>query len=110
MHNALAAGAIATVCLLTACSREPEPTQAEEPAEPARRDFALRIPYSGHGYPGPWWRDNAMHEDFDDDQAACQTASKAARKAATENRRELAHRAFLDCMHERGWTRGAPPH
>jgi len=113
MHSLPAASAVFALCVLVGCGEEPQPTvpaPVEAPAEPAPRDFALRIPYSERGLPGPWWRDNAMHEDFEDDQVACRAVSKEVRAAATSgNRRELAHRAFLDCMVERGWTKGDPP-
>lgn len=70
----------------------------------------VRVPYELHGIPGPWWRDNASQADFDRDMWTCRTESKQARADATpETRKDVAYRAFLDCMTERTWTRGYPP-
>jgi hypothetical protein len=71
---------------------------------------AVRIPYELHGIPGPWWRDNATQGDFDRDLWACRTESKRSRQGATsETRKDVAYRAFLDCMTRLAWTRGHPP-
>ena len=90
---------------LSACD-EPHPDTPEVSSAPT---VALRIPYELYGVPGPWWRDNASQEDFDGDMWSCRTVSKQARHtAASEVRKEVAYRAFLDCMTEHAWTRGYP--
>ena len=108
MHRALVM--LSLLVSLTAC-REAEmagaPLGSVDSGPP---DIVVRIPYSLQGVPGPWWRDNAMHEDFEVDQRACRAVSTAARKAASgDDRNDAAYRAFLDCMTERSWTRGVPP-
>jgi len=91
---------------LLACSAEPEPAQHEVSLA---GDFAVRIPYSKYGYPGPWWRDNAMHEDFEGEVRACRERSSAARQETQGDDKDAAYRAFLECMQELEWTRGQPP-
>jgi hypothetical protein len=70
----------------------------------------LRIPFELYGVPGPWWRNNATQADFDRDMWTCRTESKQARSGATpETRKDVAYRAFLDCMKRLAWSRGYPP-
>lgn len=65
--------------------------------------------FSGEGLPGPWWQRGASRDDFDRDQRSCRARSTEARDRAVEDRSDAAYRAFLDCMVELAWTRGAPP-
>jgi hypothetical protein len=114
MLNSLTACALIALTALVACSAEPGSSSpalaAVSPVAAAPPELRVRIPYSLQGVPGPWWRDNAMHADFDVDQHACRTVSSRARKAASsDDRNDAAYRAFLGCMNQRDWTRGVPP-
>jgi hypothetical protein len=63
--------------------------------------------FGRYGYPGPWSREGATRAQFDGDADACQAASRRARaEAARGARPEAADRRFLECMEERGWSRG----
>jgi hypothetical protein len=86
---------------LASCGAQPEVSAAPP--------MAIRIPFELYGVPGPWWRENATQSDFDRDMWTCRTESKRARSAATpETRKDIAYRAFLDCMTGMAWTRGYP--
>ena len=61
------------------------------------------------GVPAPWWRKGAGRTDFEVDLRTCRDRSAAARKSASEDPPDAAYRAFLTCMGELAWTRGAPP-
>jgi hypothetical protein len=114
MLSSLAATALIALTALPACSAEPGSSSpavaAVSPVAAPPPEFRVRIPYSLQGVPGPWWRDNAMHADFDVDQRGCRKVSSQARKeAASDDRNDAAYRAFLDCMTRHAWTRGVPP-
>ena len=102
--------ALATCCcllvpLLSACGETP----ADLP-DVAAAGSGVRVPYDLYGIPGPWWRDDATQADFDRDMWTCRTESKRARaQASSETRKDVAYRAFLDCMTGHAWTRGYPP-
>jgi hypothetical protein len=62
-----------------------------------------------YGAPGPWHRSGATQADFDRESRACREASVEAREAALPDERNArAYQAFLECMTERRWSRGAP--
>ncbi len=64
--------------------------------------------YALRGAPGPWRQAGASREDFDRDARICIDASNEARaNAAPGEGSPAAYAAFLDCMTERRWTRGA---
>jgi hypothetical protein len=87
------------------CGAEPPPsggsTAAAAPPAPA---------FSVYGLPGPWWRAGAGQEEFDQESRACRRKSSEARALPGGlDPSDAAYRAFLDCMLEHGWNRGAPP-
>jgi len=85
----------------------PEGTTPE--AAPAEAVPMLPVAYGMEGVPGPWWRHGALRADFDRDLRTCRDRSSEARRSAPADARlDAAYRAFLDCMVERGWARGAP--
>jgi hypothetical protein len=63
--------------------------------------------FARYGYPGPWSREGATRAEFDGDAGACQAASRRARAEAERGARpDAAYRSFLECMEQRGWSRG----
>jgi hypothetical protein len=117
MHSAKAILGIILLCAVAACGEEPRRGRGDSTSHhPASVDaaplqsIAVRVPFSVSGVPGPWWRDNAMREEFQIDQKSCRAVSAEARVAApTDDRKDAAYRAFLECMAERNWRRGYPP-
>lgn len=93
----------ALVALLPGCGG-PEQAPAAEPAAVATTGFHTR-----YGFPGPWSREGAGHAEFDADSRACLGRSNEARRSVAEDRNDAAYRSFLECMDERGWTRGVAP-
>lgn len=87
--------------------RQPDPAVSTAAAS---AQAAVRIPFELYGHPGPWWRDDASQAEFDQDIWQCRTESKRARAdAPSEARKDVAYRAFVDCMAAQAWHRGQPP-
>jgi hypothetical protein len=93
----------ALAALLPGCGSA-EQAPAAEPAAVATTGFHTR-----YGFPGPWSREGASHVEFDADSRACLESSNEARRSVAGDRNDAAYRSFLECMEERGWTRGVAP-
>jgi hypothetical protein len=93
------------LALLAGCGPGETPAGAEVSEEAPSSDFHTR-----YGFPGPWSREDANRDDFERDSGACLARSNAARREpGSDDRNAAAYRSFLQCMDERGWTRGLAP-
>lgn len=97
------AAALTGALLIGAC----EPREATPPSPAAEADSAW---FTKYGLPGPWSRDGATRAAFEDETDTCLRLSNGARADAPQGEgNDAAYRAFLDCMADKGWTRGAGP-
>jgi hypothetical protein len=96
-------------CACTAsCSESGGPV--ETPAVSLELPPALRLPYRKHAFPGPWWRDHAVRDDFESDVRTCRAESTAARGTTPDgDENDVAYRGFIDRMNRHAWNRGYPP-
>jgi hypothetical protein len=101
---------IASCCIaifLASCSEGTSHGEIADVAAPA--PAAPSAFNGGDGVPGPWWRHGASREEFNSDLVDCRGRSVEARSNASEDPPDAAYRAFLACMSELAWSRGAPP-
>ena len=94
--------------VLSACGPDAGATQGDGVASPPPASGSAHLLFDREGVPGPWWRNGATLEMFEEELSGCLARGREARVGA-DDPADAAYRGFLSCMERHSWVRGLPP-